>query len=265
MIAIVRGGGDLATGIIYRLWKVGFSVLCLEVEKPLVIRRTVSAAQAVFDGCCSVEDMQVKRIQSIDEFTNSQNCKDPCILIDPEGKSIWELEPQIVVDAIMAKRNIGTDIKMADIVIGIGPGFCAGRDVHAVVETKRGHYLGRVIYNGSAQPNSGVPGIVMGYGRERVIYANSEGRFVPEKEIGDYVNSGDIIGSVGGEKLQAPIGGVIRGLIHESIYITNGLKMADIDPRGEKKHCFTISDKALSVAGGVLEAVFHLAKKNRII
>lgn len=265
MIAVVRGGGDLATGIIYRLWKVGFSVLCLEVEKPLVIRRTVSAAQAVFDGCYSIEDMQVKHIQTIDEFTKNQNCKDPCILIDPEGNSISELEPEIVVDAIMAKKNIGTHIKMADIVIGVGPGFCAGKDVHAVVETKRGHYLGRVIYDGSAQPNSGVPGIVMGYGRERVIYANSEGRFEPEKEIGDYVNSGDIIGSIGKEKLQAPIAGVIRGLIHDSIYITNGLKMADIDPRGEKNHCFTISDKALSVAGGVLEAVFHLAKKSRLI
>ncbi|NLC64007.1 MAG: EF2563 family selenium-dependent molybdenum hydroxylase system protein [Thermoanaerobacterales bacterium] len=264
MIAIVRGGGDLATGIIYRLWKVGFKVLCLEVEKPLVIRRTVSAAQAIYEGSYTIEDMCVKHIDTVSQFTESQ-CKDPCIIIDPQGKSIPKLRPEIVIDAIMAKNNIGTHIKMADIVVGAGPGFYAGKDVHAVVETKRGHYLGRVIYDGCAMPNSGIPGIIMGYGKERVIYATSEGPFVPEKQIGDHVEADDIIGSIGEVKLRAPISGVIRGLIHESIYITKGLKMADIDPRGERDHCFTISDKALSVGGGVLEAVFCLAKDRNLI
>lgn len=254
-LVIVRGGGDLATGTIYRLWRLGFYILTLEVEKPLVVRRTVAVAQAVFDGDCAVEGMRAVKIASVDEFDPSRGVS---VLIDPEGESIKKMRPEIVIDAIIAKRNTGTHKNMAPLVIGLGPGFVAPNDVHAAIETNRGHNLGRVITNGAPEPNTGDPGIIAGYGEERLLRAPAPGSIGKYRAIGDFVAKGETIVEVNGLPVRANVAGVLRGLIHESVIVTKGLKIGDIDPRNDPSYCLTISDKALSVAGGVLEAVFSL-------
>lgn len=252
-LAIVRGGGDLATGIIYRLWKAKYAVLSLEITAPLVVRRTVSVASAVFDGSIIIEDMQAVRIDSMNDFTYNRDRIS--VLVDPEGESIRKLKPDLLVDAIMAKHNLGTKKGMAPIVIAIGPGFSAPEDVDAVIETKRGHYLGRVIRNGSAIPNTGVPGLISGYTVERLLRAPAEGHLVPEKNIGDAVMPGDVVAYVGGFPVCSKIEGILRGLIHPKVQVKKGLKIGDVDPRGDRKHCFSIADKALAIAGGVLEVI----------
>lgn len=252
-LAIVRGGGDLATGIIYRLWKVGCSVLSLEIAAPLVVRRTVSVASAVFDGSIIIEDMEAVRIDSLKDFSFDR--RRISVLVDPEGRSIGELKPDILVDAIMAKQNLGTNKDMAPVVIGIGPGFSAPDDTDAVIETKRGHYLGRVIRNGSAIPNTGVPGLIRGYTVERLLRSPGEGYVTPVKCIGDSVMPGDLVAHVEGLPVSSQIEGIVRGLIHPSVKVKKGLKIGDIDPRGEREHCFSITDKSLAIAGGVLEVI----------
>jgi len=252
-LAIVRGGGDLATGIIYRLWKAGYAVLSLEIETPLVVRRTVSAASAVFDGSTVIEDMEAVRIDSLNDFSFDRSRIS--VLVDPEGESISILKPDILVDAIMAKRNLGTNKEMAPLVIGIGPGFSAPGDVDAVIETKRGHWLGRVIRNGSAIPNTGVLGLIKGYTIERLLRSPGEGYVIPVKSIGDSVIPGDVVAHVEGLPVCSQIEGIVRGLIHPSVKVKKGLKIGDIDPRGEREHCFSITDKALAIAGGVLEVI----------
>ncbi|MCR5335911.1 MAG: EF2563 family selenium-dependent molybdenum hydroxylase system protein [Synergistes sp.] len=253
-LAVVRGGGDLATGVIYRLWKCGFRVLSLETQTPLVVRRTVAAASAVFCGSAVIDGMPVRKISSPEEIYSH---KDVSVLVDPDGNCISRLRPQILVDAIMAKRNTGTTIDMAPLVIGVGPGFTAGVDVHYVVETKRGHFLGRLISEGSAIPDTGIPGMEMGYTTERLLRAPADGYLTPYAEIGDHVEAGDVVGMVGGKEVRAQIRGMLRGLIHPSAYVTKGLKIGDIDPRDVREHCFSITDKALAVAGAVLEAVLR--------
>ncbi|MDL2297886.1 EF2563 family selenium-dependent molybdenum hydroxylase system protein [Synergistaceae bacterium OttesenSCG-928-D05] len=251
-LVIVRGGGDLATGTIYRLWKAGFQVLSLEVERPLVVRRTVAVAEAVFDGFAVVEGMRAEKISSCSEFDPACGVN---ILVDPEGESIKRMRPQIVIDAIIAKRNTGTYREMAPLVIGLGPGFSAPNDVHVVIETNRGHNLGRAIWNGCAEPNTGHPGDIMGYGRERLLRAPASGPMQQFKRIGDSVLKGELIAEVAGKPVTAGVFGVVRGLIHPSVIVTEGLKIGDVDPRNDASYCKTISDKALSIAGGVLEAI----------
>ena len=253
-LSIVRGGGDIATGIIYRLWKCGFKVLALEISKPLVVRRTVSVASAVFSGKCTVDGMPAALVSSPEDVFLSSGVS---VIVDPEGKSIAKLHPHVVVDAIMAKKNTGTTIDMAPLVIGVGPGFTANVDVHYVVETKRGHTLGRVISEGAAIPNTGIPGTEGGYTTERLLRAPADGYLAPCREIGDHVEPGALIGTVDGVEIRAHIRGMLRGLIHPSVYVTKGMKIGDVDPRDIREHCFTISDKAFAVAGGVLEAVMH--------
>lgn len=259
--AIVRGGGDLATGIIYRLWRIGFSVLCLECETPLVVRRSVSAAQAVFDGEHVIEDMKVVMISSPSDFDRSSGVVQ--VLIDPKCSSLAEVEPVLLVDAIMAKRNTGTHRDMAPLVLAIGPGFSAPDEVHGVIETKRGHYLGRLITEGSAIPNTGIPGMEMGYTLERLLRAPCDGNLTPLHDIGDHVEAGDLVALVNGEDVRAKIPGILRGLIHPSVHVTKGLKIGDVDPRNEYSHCFSITDKALAIAGGVLEAVMSFDYSGR--
>lgn len=254
-LVIVRGGGDLATGTIYRLWKLGFAVLALEIECPLVVRRTVAVAQAVFDGECAVEGMRAVKISSPEEFDPSLGIN---VLIDPSAESTKTLKPEIVVDALIAKYNNGTRRNMAPIVIGLGPGFSAPDDVHAVIETQRGHSLGRVIWRGAAEPNTGDPGMVGGYGRERLLRAPANGSVKEFCRIGDSVAENEIIAEVAGVPVKTVLAGVVRGLIHPSVTVVKGQKIGDIDPRNDPSYCQTISDKALSVAGGVLEAVFSI-------
>jgi len=258
-LVIVRGAGDIASGTIHRLIKAGYRVLALETEQPTVIRRPVSFASAVYERSVTVEGVTAVLVQSMNEAKSVMDRGDAAVLIDPEGAMIKHMVPDIVVDAVLAKRNLGTNMDMAPIVVGLGPGFTAGEDVHAVVETSRGHFLGKVYYEGSALSNTGIPGIINGYGEERVIRSPGKGEMQAVKKIGDLVEVGDVVAEVSGEQVVAAISGVIRGMLCNSLMVTKGFKIGDIDPRGNRDHCYSISDKARAVAGGVLEAVLHLS------
>ncbi|MDO5145818.1 MAG: selenium-dependent molybdenum cofactor biosynthesis protein YqeB [Eubacteriales bacterium] len=261
-LIIVRGGGDIATGTIYKLFQCGFPLLVLEIANPSCIRRTISFCEAVFDEEVMVENVSAKKVSSLEEAYEAYLEEKIPVMVDAEGEMIRESRPAAVVDAILAKRNLGTTINDAPVVIGVGPGFTAGEDVHAVVETMRGHNLGRVLYEGSAAPNTGIPGIIAGYGKERVIHAPCSGTLHIERQIGETVEQGETIAVIDGTPVPATLSGVLRGMIREGYEVHKGLKIADIDPRiSEKENCFRISDKARCVAGGVLEAIMHLAAK----
>ncbi len=265
---IVRGGGDLATGTIHRLWSCGFKVLVLETKMPAAIRRQVSVCEAVYDGEAIVEGMKAIRIFSWEQAEKIIESGAVPVLVDPEGASIDMLHPRVVIDAILAKRNLGTHREMAPLTIGLGPGFCAGKDVDVVIETKRGHDLGRVIYSGMAAPNTGIPGMVGGYAKERVLHAPVEGTFKGYAGIGDIVEAGAPVAAVIGNDgtatpLTAAFSGIVRGLLRDGYQVTKGFKVADIDPRKEElANCFTISDKARCIAGSVLEVVVREYIKN---
>jgi len=256
-IIVVKSGGDIATGIAHRLFRSGFFVVITEIAQPTVIRRTVSFAEAVYAGTVVIEGVAAKRT----ELSDINSCLDERIIpvvVDPQADCIADLKPWAVVDAILAKRNTGTFIHNAPIVVGVGPGFTAGQDVHAVVETMRGHDLGRVITSGSAAPNTGIPGVIGGYAQERVLRAPDAGIFRGACRIGDFVAAGDIIGWVSQVPLYATIDGVLRGLLHNELRVEQGMKIGDIDPRCQPENCLTISDKARAVGGGVLEALLWL-------
>ena len=296
LLIICRGAGDLATGIIHRLHRAGHRVIALETDYPAAIRRQVSFCEAVYDGSAAVEGVTARLVPALaDAETDTETCSgindtpaahivsekwdssaieavleagEVPLLIDPKGESIELLKPDVVVDAIIAKKNLGTTINMAPLVIGIGPGFTAGQDVHLVIESMRGHNLARIITDGMAQPNTGVPGNIAGFTSERVIHAPAAGYIHDVRKIGDIVQKGDEIARIYPDKesydnalseyvpVNATITGIIRGLIREGYYFRKGFKIADIDPReSEITNCFTISDKARSIAGSVLEAV----------
>ena len=258
-LVIVRGGGDIATGTIAKLFQSGFLVLILEIDNPSAIRRKVAFCDAVFDKVAQVEDMTCVLAESKEELKDIWEKNQIPLMIDPEGRMIEELTPIAVIDGILAKKNLGTQRDMAPITIGLGPGFSAPEDVCAVIETKRGHRLGRVIYEGSAIANTGIPGIIGGYGKERVIHAPVSGKIKNIHEIGDLVEKGEVIAKIGDTPVLASLTGVLRGIIKDGYPVTKGLKIADIDPRKEEqKNCYTISDKARCVGGGALEALMHL-------
>ncbi|MCH3908106.1 MAG: EF2563 family selenium-dependent molybdenum hydroxylase system protein [Sphaerochaeta sp.] len=258
-LVIVRGAGDLASGVIIRLVHAGYPVLALEVARPTVIRRTVSFAEAMFQGEVTIEGITARRIPTLDDVTETIIRGEVPVLEDPEGNAIRLLQPQVVVDAILAKRNLGTKISDAPLVIALGPGFTAGVDCHAVVETMRGHSLGRIITSGGAIPNTGVPGMVGGFAEERVIHSPAEGIFqaVPGMEIGTLVSKGQPIAMVGDTFVTATLDGMVRGLLHSGLHVPKGFKIADIDPRDAKADFHTASDKAKAIAGSVLELVDH--------
>ena len=257
-IVVIRGAGDIASGVGYRLKKSGFRVIMLEIEKPTVIRRTVSFATAVYKGETMVEDMKAVKVDTAEEALEKSKENLIPVLIDGEGKNIEIIKPAAVVDCILAKKNLGTNINMAPAVIGVGPGFTAGVDVHAVIETKRGHDLGRVIWKGSASPNTGIPGDIEGYSTERLIRATADGTLRIIKDIGQLVKRGDKLCEINGEFVTATIDGLIRGMIMDGSWVYKGMKIGDIDPRGDKVNCYTISDKARAVGGGVLEALLNI-------
>ena len=278
-LVIVRGGGDIATGTIYKLYKCGFQVLILEVENPSAIRRNVAFSEAVYEGKKTVEDVTCYLASDIHEARIMIEKGILTILVDPKGESILQLKPLVIVDAILAKKNLGTNQEMADIVIGLGPGFSAGNDVHAVIETMRGHSLGRVFYEGSAIANTGVPAVVGGFGKERVIKSPARGILRNRKQIADVVKKGDVIAMIEMRQSKsaleidniteleipviATIDGILRGMIRDGYPVTEGFKIADIDPRIEElENCYTISDKARCIAGGVLEAIMYLRGRN---
>ena len=271
-LIVVRGAGDLATGTIHRLKKAGFRLLVLEAEHPAAIRRQVALSEAVYAGSARVEDVEAVRMDvDLAEKKNRKELLEPemeriwkkdgvPVLVDPAGLSIAALRPAVVVDAILAKKNLGTTKEMAPLVIALGPGFTAGEDVDVVIETKRGHNLGRVIRSGSAVPNTGIPGIIGGYGKERVMHAQAEGILRNAASIGDIVEARAVIAEIETENgtvpVEASFSGLLRGLIRDGYPVTKGFKIADIDPRKEElQNCFTISDKARCIAGRWLEVI----------
>ena len=261
-LIIVRGGGDLATGSVYKLKKSGFPVLILEVANPSAIRRNVAFCEAVYQGTQTVEDMTCYLANSLEQAEALLREGKLAVLVDPMGESVSKLQPLAVVDAILAKKNLGTNRNMAPITVALGPGFTSGVDVDAVVETKRGHNLGRVLWSGSAAANTGIPGMIGGFGKERVIHCPAKGILRNVKHITDTVSKGDIIALVETENgpvpVKATLDGILRGLIRDGYPVNAGFKIADIDPRAEEyNNCFTISDKARCIAGGVLEAVLQ--------
>jgi xanthine dehydrogenase accessory factor len=266
-LVIVRGGGDLGTGVVYRLHKSGFPTIVLELANPMVVRRRVALATAILEDEIFIEDLLGRRVESVAEA--QQLCFEDVVpvLVAPQLEPVIDqlaLPTCAVVDARLAKRNIDTNIRQAPLVVGLGPGFTAGVDCHAVVETMRGHTLGRVIWDGSAIANTGTPGIIGGKGSERVLRAPTAGTISWQVAIGDSVVAGQILGEVQGTPVNAPFSGVIRGLIAPGTVVKLGLKVGDVDARASREACFTISDKALAIGGGVLEALLtHLARAQK--
>lgn len=260
-IVVVRGGGDIATGTICRLHNCGYKLLVLETENPTAIRRTVSLSEAVYDGIQSVENVTAERIATSRECGTIWAKDRVPLLIDPAADCLSEIKAIALVDAILAKKNCGTTKNMAPITIGLGPGFYGGKDVHAVIETTRGHQLGRVIYTGTPLANTGIPGMINGYTKERVLYAPASGTIEVLQDIGKQVIRGDLIARIGNNEVVAPLTGLIRGMIRNQTTVAEGLKIGDIDPRiTEEGNCYTISDKARCISGGVLEALLFLSR-----
>lgn len=269
---LVRGAGDLATGVIVRLHRCGFRVAVMECANPSAIRRRAALCEAVWQGQAAVEGVTCRLVEDIDAAIRVSQADEVPLLVDERADCVAVLHPAAVVDAILAKRNLGTNREMAPVTVGLGPGFTAGEDVDAVIETMRGHHLGRVLLQGAAIPNTGVPGVIAGYAAERVIHAPASGKmtFVQDEsgqaiDIGALVKKGQEIARVGGVPVLATIDGVLRGLIRAGYPVTEGLKIADIDPRPEQvAYCDTVSDKARAIGGGVVEALLYLARKKDI-
>ena len=260
LTVLIRGGGDLGTGVAHRLHRAGLYVVVSELPQPLVVRRTVAFASAMYEGQITVERVKARLAGDKPEIERLLAQGIVPVIADPIGEAITRLQPDVVVDARMAKRNLGTTLADAPIVIGLGPGFTAGQDVHAVVETMRGHNLGRVILQGSAEPDTRVPGLLQGYGQERVLRAPRAGLFRSHMRIAERVEAGQTVAYVTDQPVQASISGVLRGLLHDNLLVHQEQKVGDIDPSGIVEHCFTISDKARAVGGGVLEAILYLSR-----
>ena len=260
-LVMIRGAGDLASGTAVRLHNAGFPVVMLEVEKPTVIRRTVSFADALLseEGTAETEGVKAEKglLSEPLNVLSTARRGTVAVVADSQGKLTEILKPSVLIDAIIAKKNLGTRIDMAPFTIALGPGFVAGKDVHVVIETQRGHNLGRIITEGSAAVNTGVPGLVNGYGKERVIHSSNAGVFKGCRNIGDLVEKGEIIGYVDSVPVRTKIAGKLRGLLADGIPVTEHFKLADVDPRGKDADHTTCSDKAMAVAGGVLEAVMN--------
>ena len=261
MLVVIKGAGDIATGVACRLKNSGFNIIMLETKIPTTIRRTVAFSRCVYKNSCKVEGIKGFLAKNIQEARIIAENGNIAVLIDENGNSLKELKPEVVIDAILAKVNIGTSINDAKIVIALGPGFIAGKNCHSVIETKRGHELGRCIYSGSAIPNTGIPGSIGGYGQERILRAPEEGIFEPILKIGDVVKVGDVVAMVNSFEIKSEIDGIIRGLLQQGVMVKKGMKSGDIDPREIYEHCFTVSDKARAIGGGVLEAIMSLKLK----
>jgi xanthine dehydrogenase accessory factor len=276
-MVVIKGAGDLASGIALRLYHAGFTIAMTDIAAPTAVRRRVCFSQAVYEGAARVEDITAVLVRDDAEMLRAFTAKQIAVFVDLHASIVGRRKPGILVDAVMAKRNTGTALVDAPVVIGVGPGFTAGIDCHGVVETKRGHTLGRLLTHGSALPNTGVPGEIGGYTAERLLRAGADGIFETRVEIGDSVQEGDIIAAVhprsNGQAenqvdvlIRAEIAGIVRGLLPSGISVNMGMKAGDIDPRCEREHCFTVSDKALAIAGGVLEGIlFFYGRRNETL
>ena len=264
MKVVIRGGGDLATGVAEVLYQSGFKILILDIEKPSSIRRSVCFSEAIYDGVTKVENIICKKVENENEIEKCWSEKIIPIMVDEKGEIIKKIKPDVVVDSIIAKKNLGTTKEMAPITVALGDGFEAGKDVDIVIETMRGHNLGRIITSGRAMKNTGIPGEIKGVSKDRVIYSKANGRFSSVKKIGDTVQKDEIIGYVGDVEIRGKISGVLRGIIRDGYEVTENMKIGDIDPRiEEKNNCFTISDKARSLGGAVLRAIMFRLKEER--
>jgi xanthine dehydrogenase accessory factor len=261
LIVLIRGAGEMATGVAWRLYQSRFKILMTEVPHPLAVRREVSFCEAVYEGRKKVERVEAVLIHSTDEIAGAWRSLQIPLVIDPELSISLAVPPDILVDAILAKRNTGTLIRQAPLVIALGPGFKAGRDAHLVIETNRGHNLGRIITDGEAEADTGLPGLIGGYSKERVLRAPGPGVVKGLKGIGDPVARGEVVARVDGGPVRAEITGILRGLIRDGTPVSAGLKIGDIDPRGNREFCFTISEKARAIAGGVLEGILRIFNK----
>jgi len=261
-VVLIRGAGEMASAVAWRLRMANIQRICMtELDTPLCVRRTVSFCAALEGGLAQVEGVEARAANDVAEV--EQAWRDGKIAV--VGHSRWDkiasLVPDVVVDAILAKRNIATTIADAPLVVALGPGFIAGRDCHLVVETNRGHHLGRVFTEGGAEPNTGIPGDIAGHTEARVLRAPANGVFKSERRIGDSLDVGAVVGHVGTTPVAAAIGGILRGLILPGTQVTIGLKLGDIDPRAKPDHCHTISDKARAISGAVLECVMRHCNK----
>jgi xanthine dehydrogenase accessory factor len=264
-VIAVKGAGDLATGVMHRLTRTGFLVMASELAQPTVLRRTVAFAEAVTQGRITVEGITACRVSSRDEVMQAFERGEVPIVVDPDGAFTKSMRPAVLVEATLSKRNSGISIHDAPIVIALGPGYEAGKDAHAVIETNRGHNLGRVYLQGCAEPNTGVPGMIGGYAAERLLRAPCAGLLYGLRQIGDSVQAGDTVALVKEGATSSPviaaIPGILRGLVRDELPVSAGMKVGDIDPRAARDHCFTISDKSRAIGGGVLEAVMYLLQR----
>ena len=259
-VVVIRGGGDIGTGVAHRLFRSGFDIIVVEIENPLVIRRKVAFAQAIVDGHTVVEGIKaVKALHKEDIDVLWREGEIP-VMVDPDCSILKEIKAEVVVDATLAKENRGMRKGLAPLTIALGPGFKAGEDVDLVIETTRGHNLGKVIIEGYAESNTGIPEEILGYRSERVLRAPCEGAVRTILDIGDAVKAGEIVCYVDKEAVKTSIGGVVRGLIMNATKVVRGLKIGDVDPRGIREYCFTISDKARAIGGGVLEAILYMKR-----
>jgi xanthine dehydrogenase accessory factor len=257
LVILIKGGGEMATGVAHRLFHSGFLVCLTEIPEPLAVRREVSFCEAIYEGQKTVEGLKAIRVEGQAKVYQAWTKGLIPILVDPQCRVRRKLNPDVIIDAILAKTNTGTQINDAPLVIGLGPGFRAGEDVHWVVETNRGHYLGRVIERGEAEADTGVPGNIGGYTWERVLRAPSAGRFRGRKKIGDRVEQGETVAEVKKLPVRSQISGVLRGLLRDRGWVEKDMKVGDVDPRATPEHCFMISDKARAIGGGVLEAILR--------
>ncbi len=264
-VVILRGGGDLATGCALRLHRAGLAVVVLETAEPLAVRRLVSLAEAVYQGEIEIEGMRGRRVADVAAAHRALEQGLVPVLVDPQAESRKSLRPLALVDGRMRKERPELGLEAAPLVVGLGPGFVAGENCHAVVETNRGHHLGRVYWQGGAEPDTGVPEAVQGYDVDRVLRAPADGHIEAQVPLGSLVRQGEIIATVGGAPLRAPFDGALRGLIHDGIHVQAGVKIGDLDPRCETAYCREVSDKALAVGGGVLEAVLSRPEIRRAL
>lgn len=263
MLILIKGAGDIATGIAVRLKNAGIQVVMTEIAIPTTVRRSVAFSRAVYEGSAVVENITAKLVLDFAQIPAILQRDEIPVLIDPCCEVLKSIHFDAVVDSILAKKNLSTDPTQAPVVIGVGPGFSVPQDCHCVIETQRGHDLGRCIYQGCAAKNTGIPGEIGGYTVERLLRAPCDGIFHPILAIGDAVKSGQIVAMVDDQPVTAQIDGIVRGLLQDNVPVKAGMKSGDIDPRGCYEHCFTVSDKARAVGGGVLEAILHLGLQSR--
>jgi xanthine dehydrogenase accessory factor len=256
LVIAVKGGGEMATGVAWRLFQSNFKrIIMMEIPNPMAVRRKVSFCEAIHDQQISVEGVTAQKVLHSKGIESVWENNSIPVLVDPQWEAIKTLCPHVVIDAIIAKKNLGTNMLEAPLVIGLGPGFEAGKDVHAVIETNRGHNLGRVMLKGCPEPNTGIPGNMLGFTHERVLRAPCKGIFHSELDIGDPVKKGQIVGYVDNSPVKAQIDGILRGQIRHKMQVTDKLKIGDIDPRGNIEYCSLISEKSRAIGGSVLEAI----------